>query len=369
MGNARGKLLFGTTVVLLGAALFVVTSAYVIDHGYSRVGAAIAGALAFPLLPLGWHLLSERRRAKRVAAAKVAPKAALTGHDRFWLRFALVAVAFVGAMVVQSGTGVVGAVWRHGLWFVPASQPDVRDVGNTAKRDFAAQEHLLKRVPSDAELVVVVHPPPPDAVDHSTADRSMVFAYRPREAMIASDAAAGDMASLDDINSKRDQVPWLKLSPFTAVDTTDPIRLFASDGWRSKVDPPGTGPSEELRGELTRAPQDAIFVAAFTPRTQVTVHDLDALMIRHGVMWGGMQGDSIVLAGRLEATDATAAQKLVDDVNKLLHLQTTDIPESCRDTVAKIVDHVEIARDGAIVTARAELGKDALAGLMFCGMK
>jgi len=47
--------------------------------------------------------------------------------------------------------------------------------------------------------------------------------------------------------------------------------VIASDGWKTKVEPPGTGPSEELLGELRRAPQDAVFVAAIAPRTKLTV--------------------------------------------------------------------------------------------------
>src|SRR5207302_9966164 len=100
--------------------------------------------------------------------------------------------------------------------------------------------------------------------------------------------------------------------------------------WRTKVEPATTGPSEELRGELARAPQDAPFVAAFAPRTQITSHDLDVAMIRHGVVWGVTSGESFVLAGRVEATDAAAATKLADELTAALHAASKTVPESCR---------------------------------------
>src|SRR5256885_9961609 len=117
MANVRGRIVFGGLVVLLGVTLFVVTSAYVIDHGYNKIAAAIVGTFAFPIAPLGWHFFAERRRAKRLANAKLPAKATLTGHDRFWMRFAVVALALLGPMIASSGFGVLGSVWRHGLWF------------------------------------------------------------------------------------------------------------------------------------------------------------------------------------------------------------------------------------------------------------
>jgi len=369
MANVRGRIGFGVVVSLLGVILFIVASAYVIDHDYNKIAAAIVGGFAFPVAPLAWHLVAERRRGSRLAAAKLPTKAALTGHDRFWLRFAVVALAVLGPMFASSGFGVFGAAWRHGLWFIPERAPDLGSIGNGPARDFKDQESLLRRVPSDAELVVVFHSDGQAGKPSGTA----VLAWGARQAMVAVEGALGDDEPLDkkleEINADRGKIPFLPVDPFVAVTTSDKTLLIASEGWRNKVEPATTGPSEELRGELARAPQEAPFVAAFAPRTQISAHDLDTAMIRHGAVWGMQHGDSIVIAGRVEARDAAAAKKLADDISAVIHLETKDIPESCRGEVAKIVDRVQIAHDGTIVTARAEIPQDALIGLMFCGMK
>src|SRR5262249_28075200 len=75
--------------ILLGlwcVSLFVIPSAAVVDRGAPAWAAAIVGALSFPLAPIAWHVLAERARKRRAAAAKIAPKATLTAADRFVFR-------------------------------------------------------------------------------------------------------------------------------------------------------------------------------------------------------------------------------------------------------------------------------------------
>ena len=99
MSKLRQRSIFGGLVVVLGALLFLVSSAFIIDRGYPKVIAAIVGALAFPVLPVAWHVWGERSRAKKQAEAKKPSTSTLTGFDRFWLRFVVVAAVVIGPMI------------------------------------------------------------------------------------------------------------------------------------------------------------------------------------------------------------------------------------------------------------------------------
>jgi hypothetical protein len=355
--KARQRILTGLAVVLAGAGLFELASAYVVDHDYNKIAAAIVGAFAFPVAPLGWHLFSERRRKKRVAAAKTPTKSSLTGADRYWFRFIVVALAVLGPMFATSGFKVLGAVGRHGAWFVPTSPVT------------AADTELLRRVPSEAEWVAVVRQKPEDGKPGGTG----VAAWAARQAMVAFDGTLDATESIDkqidELNARRDMVSWLPIDKFARVPTSGKTVLVATDGWRGKVDPPGPGPSQELRDELARAPADAPFVVAIAPRTKITAHDIDAETIRHGVLWVTQTDSALAIAGRLEMRDEAAAAKLLAELDAVVHLKTSDIPERCHDAVGKIVDHVKLEQSGTILTARAEISNDALMGVMFCALK
>ncbi len=349
--KTRQRILTGLFVVLAGAGLFELASAYVVDHDYNKIAAAIVGAFAFPVAPVAWHLLGERRRKKRLAAAKTPAKSSLTGADRYWMRFIVVALAVLGPMFATSGFRVLGAVGRHGAWFVPTTTPT------------AADTELLKRVPGDAELVFVARVPG----DGGTA----VAAWAGRQAMIAGDCNVfGSEVSkkVDELNARRDLVPWFPIDRFVELPSSGNTVLIATDGWRGKVEP-GAGPSQELRDELARAPADAPWVAAIAPRTKLTAHDIDAETIRHGVAWIQQSDKALTFAARLEMRDEASASKLHDELDAVLHFKTTDIPERCKDAVGKIVDHAKLEQSGTILTARAEIPNEALMGLMFCAIK
>lgn len=354
----RQKIVFGLLFVVLGAALFVTASAYCVDHSYGKIAAAVVGGFAFPLAPVLWHAIGERRRRAKIAAAKSPPKTTLTGYDRYWLRFVVVALAVLAPMVAASRFGVLSSVWRQGFWFLPA-EPQV-----------AVNESLLRRVPGDAELVVFVH----DKGDKQRPAASGVFAWGAHQAMIAADEALADRKSKDraaeikQLNEWAKAVPELLAAPLAEVKTSDGKVVVASEGWRGKVEPAGAGPGAELRAELGRAPADVTFVAAFAPRTKLTALDIEPDTIKHGVVWATYRDDSITAGARVEMKDEAEATKLVLELEAVLHFQTKGIPEGCKDAVGKIVDKIKLSADGAIVNAHVELPNDALVSLMFCGM-
>ncbi|MGE5180996.1 MAG: hypothetical protein ACM31C_02995 [Acidobacteriota bacterium] len=357
MANIRHRIVLGISVTLLGAALFELASAYIVDRGYGKIAAAIVGAVAFPVVPGLWQLVGERRRRARLAAAKKPSTSTLTAGDRYWMRFVVVALVVLGPMFAIGRFKVLGATWRHGLWFIPES--------SSAKlRDFKAEDHLLKRVPGDAELVVVFH--------QDAKAGSAVVGWGGKQAVIAADGSLDDGEpidkKLDDLNAKRDKLPWLGVDKLSQIPTEDQTLVIATDAWKDKV-APGTGPSDELMGELRRAPQDAVFVAAFAPRTKLTLHDIDPDTIRHGVVWATMDDKALVIAGRIDMKDVAAGAKLLAEANDVLQFKTDDLPAACKEPVGKIVDRIHLEQNGTILTGRAEIPTEALMGLMFCAIK
>ncbi len=112
--------MFGIFATLVGALSFEIASSYIVSRELP-IGLAIAvGALAFPVAPLIWQLVGERRRKRKQAAAKMPSKSTLTAGDRYWLRFFAVTLLVIGPMVAISKLGVVRAPLHHGLWWLPA---------------------------------------------------------------------------------------------------------------------------------------------------------------------------------------------------------------------------------------------------------
>jgi len=75
----------------------------------------VAGALCFPLLPLGWDLLASWRRRRR---GDVRPRV-LTGFDRLVLRTLIVNLAFVGGLLAAFPASVFEALSTRGDWMLP----------------------------------------------------------------------------------------------------------------------------------------------------------------------------------------------------------------------------------------------------------
>jgi hypothetical protein len=363
-------LVFGVVATLVGAIGFVVASAYLVLRGQPHWLAAAVGALAFPVGPLAWHLIGERARRRKLAAAKTPSTSTLTAGDRYWLRFAAVALLVIGPMVAIGKLDVVRGVWRHGLWWWPTHHEPTTThggplsaIGTGAQRTFEVYGTPLQRVPSDAELVIYAQSAPDDK-DQGRA----VIAYGDRQFMFAGE---GTGLRLDDpekkiaqLNEARDVVPWLPIDEIALVSHSDTSMVAASAGWRSRVTLPGTGPTTEIMRELGRAPKDALVVAGFVPRTT-----RDVLSTRAGAAWLAKQGEQLVVEGRVEALDEAAAKKLVADLTRALRDAAGSVPESCREQVGKLVDAIQLDQSGAIVTGRVAVDGAALMGVMFCAIK
>lgn len=350
MSNVRHRLIFGVLLVVLGAGAFLVASAYIVDRGYSKILAAATGALVFPVLPVAWQVWAERRRTRARAEAKKPTKSATTGADRYWLRFAVVVIAVIGPMVYAGRADVVRAAFRQATWFIPTPKPGIGAIGLGHQREFPDQESLLRRVPSDAEAVVVWH----DAKDSIDT----VMAYGGKQAMGVGRPTFS--RPIFDTAAKALH-PWVPLEPLAVVPNGDGLELQATDGWRTKVEPPAGALPPEIRRELGRAPDDAVFAIGFAPHTAPAMS-----RVRRGALWATEVADHAVIELRIEAHDVGAATAILEAARN--GLAGTGLPVACKDTLAKLADSVELAQIGTSVVAHVVTTPDMLLDLSHCAL-
>ncbi len=336
VSNFRQRSIFGVLVVVLGALLFVVSSAFVIDRGYPKVLAAIVGGLAFPVLPVAWQIWGERRRKARLAEAKKPSKSQLTGRDRFWFRFIATALLIVGPMVAMQKFGVVRAATKHGLWFLPEEKPGLGMIGDGERRNLDRVEPLLQRVPSDAETVIVYTP--------TGITGEGLLAFNQRDLMAA---GQGDVPHDGDQIRRINSV--FKAQRFVLTDAIESVldrdtSVAASERWKSKVEPAPKGLSPTLRRELERAPKEATVFAAYAPLHAAGVRTIAAWVLER----------DYVFAARVEATDVAHAYAVVHAIEQL-KAGTAPVPLAgdCKTVVMKLISKVEVTQYANLVTMRS----------------
>jgi hypothetical protein len=355
---------FVVLVAVMGIVMFLVPSAYAAARGAPVWLSATLGGLAFPVLPVAWHLFAERRRRARLAGAKVPAKGVLTRGDRFVFRCLAIALVAVVPVFALGGKSALSSVWHNVGWFIPTTPPE-------------PAAPVIGRVPADAEIVITVHKDADkkdtdkkdDDDDHKkkpSGPVDAVFAYGGGQVVLA---AAGDLddgesvgKKLDELNAQRDKSP-VKIDKLSEVKSSSTEVVIASDGWRAKVDPAGAGPSPELRRELSRAPANAVAVAAIVPRTT-----RELMVIKSGAAWVVATDDSIKFEGRVEAVDAAAATKALDYLRGIWKEQIGKVPDDCQKEVDKIVDRVHLDQNGPIVTFHADLPGEVAGGAAMCVM-
>jgi hypothetical protein len=351
VSNFRQRSIFGVLVVVLGALLFVVSSAFIIDRGYPRVLAAIVGGFAFPVLPVAWHIWGERRRKARLAEAKKPSRSQLTGRDRFWFRFIGVAIVIVGPMVAMQKFGVVRAAIKHGLWFVPEVKPGLGTIGGGERRTLERLAPLLQRVPGGATTAVVYTPGDSGAG---------LVAFDGRNIMAAAQGDVGrePATALEGINRLFAAQHFVLTDTLAMVFSRD-LSLAASKGWESKVEPAPNAMPASLRRELERASSDSLWSAARVPE-----HDS---AVRAEAGWVIKRGAEYVIEGRIEATDVGHAYGLIQQLRQLdANVKSLALPADCLAGVAKLSPTLELVQYGAIVTLRATVDQDFIRDVERC---
>lgn len=379
MATIRQRLATALVVAVVGAVMFVVASAYLVARDQPRWLAGAVGALAFPLLPMTWHVIGERRRRARSATVEQpAPRKAassLAGIDRFWLRLAAVAIVVIGPMIAIGRFDVARAAWHHGLWFVPAAPIAITTthggplatIGTGAPRSLDRYAAFLRRVPAEAELVVTFH----KERDDSGPAGDGVAAWGNHQLLALADAAGLDANNgaqlangIDEVNAQRDKLAWLAFERVAEVKLDAALVAMASDGWRATVVASSGGPSEAIRRELARAPATANAAIAFVPRSLAIL-----VPVRAGAAWLVVGKDTIAVEGRAEAADAATAQRVVDDLRGALDRALARVPVDCRPAVEHLVERVTLDVSSAVITGRAEVSTGEIFGAMMCAVK
>jgi hypothetical protein len=335
---------------VLGAAacalLFVIPSAYATVRGAGYGAAMAVGLLAFPIVPVGWHLFAERRR-KRAAAAAKAPKAgSLTATDRFTLRLIAVAVVAIGPFLALDASNVWRGVRDHATWFIPSGDPIA-----------GVPADMVERVPAEAEAVIVVRAA--SGLFGRVADLELggaVLAMADGKAMLVARPAIVNPAVIARLTGLIGGISERAVDPIE-VRTEGPFRIAASSSWRHA----GGGPNPAIRAELARAPASAVLAIGVAP-----VKVRDALSVRAAALWVTASATEVVIEGRVEALDEDKATRFEAQARAALPMLGVLAPPGCREDAAAIAGAIVLARSGALITARVAISRPRYDALAAC---
>lgn len=350
MSTKRGKAIFGIGLFLFGLAVFLLASSYLVARDQPKWLAAAVGALGFPVLPVLWHVLGERRRRIRIAAEKTPPKTTLAPGDRYLLRAVVVGAAVLVPMFVVGKFAVVRAAWDYKLWFLP---------DNYDRIDGA--DALLLHVPADADAVLVIR-------ERDGDNKFGVVAYGDHQlaAIVPRDAKYGETQAeqIEQFNAQRSKVPFVKIDAVDAVSLGTRWFALATDRWQSTIRAEGSGPRAAITQELANAPASATIALAYVPAAPTGgIQKLSGWMIQNAT------NEKLAIEGKLEAVDAPSAERLLETTRALWKLQQSEWPETCRDEIGKLADKAEIERKGATITLHLTIEPEMLMGVMMCGLK
>ncbi len=354
MSTRRGKAVFGIGLVVFGLAVFMLASAYLVSRDQPKWLAAAVGALGFPVLPVLWQVIGERRRRLRLAAEKTPSKSTLASGDRYLLRAVVVAAAVLAPMFAIGRFAVIRAVWDHKTWFIPEAHYDTIE----------STDELFAHVPADADAVLLIRDH-----DEKKSDKLGVgiVAYGDHQlAMIAPEADTTEHTAdkIKQLNDQRGKIPFVKIDSLDAVTLGKGMFAVATERWRSGIRVAGAGPRAAIKNELAKAPSDAVVSLAYVPAKPIDgIEKLTGWMLQKGT------NEKLTIEGRVDAVDAASAERLVDTARALWKVQRSELPETCRDELAKVTDAAELERKGAVVTFHVAIQPEQLMSLMLCGIK
>jgi hypothetical protein len=354
-GGRESRVRAVVVIAIVGVAAMLVPSAYAAHHGLPHWAAAAIALVAFPVLPLAWHLVGERRRRRRGAA-----KRGLTGTDRFVLRAIAVALVAIAPLVALAPGGVWRALRHDGLWWLDWSGPST----GSPVRD----HRLLDAVPPDAEILLYGHESTfsgmlvaggaADPTKQVSAPEAIV-AFGPGGIVVAAHAepALLDRLHLDNMSIFAALLGAGRGGGKIVTHRPAPEVLIAkSDGWSG-------GGGGALADLLDDAPDDV--VAALVARPHGSP-------VEQAQVWVAVSTD----AARFEAvirTRSDAAARTIASWAPTAFAQAEaegrSLPTSCRDTLHSLRDALHVDVDGAVVRADAHVPLTTFAALERCGAR
>jgi hypothetical protein len=304
------------------ALLFVLPSAFARYHGAPRWLALAVGALAFPVIPVGWHLLAERR----------ARKSALTKADRFLFRVLGVALIAIAPLVAIDRGGLWGAIKGHSLWWLDWTDPP-------APRSPVSDPRMLDAVPGDAEGLIWSSSVAPLG--------EALLAIGPDAILVAIHDTPERLDAL-----RTDDLAFLaKARGYSGVTTTRPapdLMLVVSERWVDRV-------AERVAGGGAR------------PKALI-----DRLRAPPGVTAAGVWREAVgwVLddraAVRVTMPDAARAETMRERLDAWTGEVVQATRGACAEDPGPVLEDVTVERRGVVVVIGATLHRDALVATLGC---
>jgi hypothetical protein len=374
---ARPRVGFLLGVFVAGIVLFIVPSAWLYARGVPWGLCALGGALAFPLLPVGWHLWAERKSAKAAAVVPTKgpakPKtSALTAGDRFTMRLVVVAVVALGPLLFFRFGQTLRSVRDHGAWFIPKAPP--------APRTFKGDQRVIDQVPGDAEVVFWMRNFDGlglgDGGDKMTKDKEpqpdeILVAYRDGEVLMVVRGPEKIFSKVDDkaLDEMNAQIPKQTFLPikgkFVARRRASDLMVLVTDGWAQSADDraagKSTGPTAILE-RLNGAPSDAVIISAASPSRPIA-----GLAVNGAQSWLRVSKTDIRLDAEVFVTDKATATTVADAVRGGFKMAEGLVPSECKAPVSKLLSRFVVDSGETSVRVSGRWKPEELGEPLMCG--
>lgn len=337
MKRVLGRIAGVLGLLVVCALLFDAPSAYAVAAHKPRWLAWAIGLLAFPVVPVVWNVLAER---KRTVDPKKPPKT--TRWERISMRTIFVAVVVLGCLFgIQRGKAW-RALRQHALWFIPSTPGSL-----------VADSPLLSRVPADATGVVWLRDT--EGAKEAIAALTPLAGGDDFELVVAADKKhafaneRGDVRFLETFASLLAMNPWttqLGFSQGGVKDLPDGSRSWISPGWTM-----GTTAPTRLVDPMRRAPDDAFLIGSV----------LDADGKGAAVGWVAGRDGELELVGEVTATSEAQATAWIADIDR--ELAKSDKAISCWSDSG---GHSTLTRAGLVIRARASIAVGDIRALILC---
>lgn len=368
---ARPRVGFLLGVIAAGLVLFLVPSAWLYARGVPYVLCWLGGALAFPLVPVGWHVWAERKRAKAAAAPTKGPArpatSTLTAGDRFTMRLVLVAALVLGPLLFLRFGQTWRAVRDHAAWMIPTPPP--------APRTFKGDQRVLAQVPSDAELVVWMRSIKnlqadlgPDKKGDADQPEEALLAFRDGEVMIVVRGGKQDFSEkeLDEANRQLARQTWMPIrGKLVLRKRANGIAVVVTEGWAASADDrdagKGNGPTAIIE-RLNAAPSDAAVIAAASPSRPIA-----NLTVNGAQSWLRIAKEGIRLDGEIFVSDKTVAAAVVASLRLAQKDLEGKVPGDCKKAVTTLLSRVMIDSGETSVRVSAAWKMEEIGEAAMCG--
>jgi hypothetical protein len=326
-------------LLLVCALLFDAPSAYAVATHKPRWLAWAIGLLAFPIVPVAWNVIAERRRT-------VDPKkpAATTRWERITMRTVFVAVVVLGVLFGM-GRGKAWSALRHrALWFIP-SAPGV----------LVPDSPLLSRVPADATGLLWLRDT--EGAREAIAELGGLTELpsdRDFELVIAADekrafaAERGEARLIERVATLFDQLPiaGFGFSASAIRELPDGTHAWISPGWTM-----GTTAPARLVEPMRRAPDDAFAIGS--------VLDIEGKGAAVG--WIASRDGELELVGEVAAGSEAQATAWLAQIDKEIAKNEKEI--ACWTSSG---GHSSLQRSGLVIRGRASIAIGDIRGLLLC---